>query len=65
MKVKGICKDCEYRWQLGAKGQPKHLYCNRPGSGRVVKNLNMKSCPYYQKASDAKMKILRKVSQVR
>lgn len=61
MKVNGICKDCQYRWQLGAKGQPKHLYCNRAGSERIVKNHNMKSCPYYQKGSEEQLKILRRL----
>ena len=52
MKIKGICKDCKHRWQLGAKGQPQHLYCSRVGSERVIKNTNMKSCPYYVRASE-------------
>lgn len=60
MKVKGICKDCQYRWRRGADGQPQHLLCNRVGGEHIVKNPNMKSCPYYQKASEAHMKILKK-----
>ena len=60
MKVKGICKDCQHRWQLGAKDQPKHLYCSRVGSEHIVKNHNMQSCPYYQSASEETMKIIKK-----
>ena len=59
MKVKGICKDCQHRWQLGAKGQSQHLYCNRVGSERIVKNHNMQSCPYYQKASEEQLKCIK------
>lgn len=60
MKVKGICKDCEYRWQVGAKDQPRHLYCSHVGTERIVKNLNMQSCKHYRKASEEKLKIIRK-----
>lgn len=60
MKVKGVCKDCQYRGQLGAKDQPKHLYCHRVGGEHIVKNHNMKSCPYYQKASESTIKIIKK-----
>ena len=63
MKVKGICKDCRYRWQLGAKGQAKHLYCNRVGGEHIIKNHNMQSCPYYQKASEEHLKNIRRVSK--
>lgn len=63
MKVKGVCKDCQHRWQLGAKGQPKHLYCSRVGSEHIVKNHNMQSCPHYQKASEEHMKCIQRVSR--
>lgn len=29
MQVKGICKNCRYRWRYGAKGNPKHLFCQK------------------------------------
>ena len=59
MKVHGICKDCAFRGQKGAKGMPQHLYCNRPGCGRVIKNIHMKNCDYYQKANEKQMRAIR------
>lgn len=51
-KVKGICKDCRFRSQLGKAGDFKQLYCRQsPTQSRIVKNGNMKSCPHYEKAS--------------
>ena len=61
MKIKGICKDCQHRWQLGAKDKPKHLYCNRFGGEHIVKNHNMKSCPYYQKADERTIQMIKKL----
>lgn len=65
MKIKGICKDCQFRWQLGAKGKPQHLYCCRSGNEHIVKNINMQSCPHYQKASEDQMKTIKNRSQGR
>lgn len=42
------------------KGQPQHLYCNRFSGEHIVKNHNMKSCPHYKKASEDKLKIIKK-----
>lgn len=54
VKVKGgICADCRYRSQLGAKGVKKHLYCNF--SHAIVKNPKKKGCPNYMQASDEKL----------
>ena len=58
MRVKGICKDCAYRWQWGMKGKPQHLYCNLPGKERIVKNTGMKDCPNYEVASKEHLKAL-------
>lgn len=63
MKIKGICKDCQHRWQLGRLGEPQHLYCNRAGGAHIVKNHNMKSCKYYQKATEELLKVLQKTAQ--
>lgn len=57
MKVKGICKDCMYRWQWGAKGQPQHLWCTK--QSRVIKNHKMQSCKDYEKTNKEQLKIIR------
>lgn len=63
MKIKGICKDCTYRWQSGAKGQPQHLWCCYNG-GRIVKNQNMKSCPHYEAATVEEIKNIRRRASI-
>lgn len=55
MKIKGICRDCSYRWQYGIKGNKQHLCCSK--DSRIVKNPNMKSCPNYKKADIQTLKI--------
>lgn len=58
MKVKGICKDCSYRWRLGMKGNPEHLFCTK--DSRIVKNPSMKSCPKYEQANAETLKHFKK-----
>lgn len=58
MRVTGICRDCRYRWQMGAKGQQQHLWCCK--ESRIVKNTKMKSCSHYDRASDDEIQSKRK-----
>lgn len=58
MQVKGICKDCRYRWRYGAKGLPEHLFCQK--DSRIVKNPRMKSCRKYEQADTETLKHLKK-----
>ena len=58
MKVSGVCKDCVYSWQYGAKNNPQHAWCCKRGG--YVKNTKMKACNDYEQASENTLKILRK-----
>lgn len=58
MMVTGICKDCAYRWQYGVKCQKQHLWCIK--QSRIVKNIRLKSCQFYEPATKAQIDSLRK-----
>lgn len=57
--VKGICRDCKYRWQYGEKNKVHHLYCEKRSC--KIKNSNMKSCSDYEKADEKTLKMFRKL----
>lgn len=57
--VKGICRDCKYRWRYGAQNSVQHLFCEKRSS--KIRNGNMKSFSDYEKADEKILKLFRKL----